>query len=162
MTARIELERDRIRPGQLVRGRLSWELAAPPAVAWLRLGWRLRGGDDLPETGHDRLTLEVASLPAPDDGGPYRGVTTDHPGGPLLAHDRRSFELRGPDSPYSFTGGLARLDWHLELTLEPDGPTVRVPLVVSPTAEPIQLVSASTAGSEAEHAAGPFGAEPAD
>ena len=162
MTARIQLERDRIRPGQPVRGQLSWEQSSPPAAAWLRLGWSLRS-DHLPESDHSRLTLDVTSLPSPaSDGGPYRGVTTDQPGGPLVASDRRSFELHGPDSPYSFTGKLARLDWYLELTLEPDGPTVRVPLVVSPTDEPIRLDMTATRASEAEHPPGPSGAEPAD
>ncbi len=51
----------------------------------------------------------------------------------------RSFELRLPEAPWSFSGQLVALQWRLEV-LDPKGqPLVAVPLVLAPAGEPPRL-----------------------
>lgn len=143
MTESLRIEApERVEPGEPFEGTVGWQLAAAPASAVLRLGWRTAGAGISDE--HVALEVEVAGLPAAAAvaqiaAGPYRGahaVNALAPG-PLRATEVRRFRLRAPPAPPSFRGGLIRLGWRLELVV--DGASCIRPLVISPAPGPLDL-----------------------
>ena len=104
------------RPGDVVDGTVRWQLATPPREIELRLFWHTEGRGD--------QDLEVVQT-----------VPFANPG----AVDRRSFRVRLPEGPYSFSGKLITLAWGLEAVALPDGWSGRIPITLSPTGEEIRL-----------------------
>jgi len=114
----LESGRTAYRPGEEVTGAVAWaiEEGEPPASAEVRLVWFTRGeGDPSSEL------VAAAELPSP------------------AALDRREFNLRLPEGPYSFTGKLITLVWAVEVVVEPGGRSERKEIVVSPTGRPVRL-----------------------
>jgi hypothetical protein len=52
---------------------------------------------------------------------------------------RRSFRMRVPDAPWSFSGKLIALKWAVEAVAEPAGVAGHAPLTVSPTGREIVI-----------------------
>jgi hypothetical protein len=115
---RIELAggRTAYEPGQMVRGTAHWRLPRPAVAVELHLLWTTAGKGD-----EDSEVVRTVALPA------GRAV------------DRAPFQLRLPDGPYSFSGKLVSLTWHLELVAEPEHGADRVELVVAPGAREVLL-----------------------
>ncbi|HBL29737.1 MAG TPA: hypothetical protein DD490_23115 [Acidobacteria bacterium] len=107
------------RPGDLVEGTVRWQGAEPPEGVELRLFWYTEGRGD--------QDLEVVET-----------IPFANPG----AHDRRSFRLRLPEGPYSFSGKLITLAWALEAVAQPGDRAGNLPLVVSPTGRELLLPAA--------------------
>jgi hypothetical protein len=55
------------------------------------------------------------------------------------AEDRRSFQIRAPKGPYSFSGKLISLIWALEIVVQPSEESGRTLITISPTGEEILL-----------------------
>lgn len=104
------------RPGDVVDGTVRWQLAEPPREVELRLFWRTEG------RGSQDLEV-IQTLPFANPG----------------AVDRRSFRVRLPEGPYSFSGKLITLSWGLEAVSQPDGWSGCLPITLSPTGEEILL-----------------------
>jgi hypothetical protein len=103
-------------PGEMVEGVASWHLDAPPESVELRLFWYTEGKGD-----QDVQVVETVPFGQPE------------------ADDRRSFRVRLPREPYSFSGKLISLTWALEVVAEPGSRAGRLALVVSPTGREILL-----------------------
>ncbi|HJX27404.1 MAG TPA: hypothetical protein VJ885_05795 [Thermoanaerobaculia bacterium] len=104
------------RPGDVVEGTVRWQFAEAPGEVELRLFWHTEGRGD--------QDLDVVQT-----------VPFANPG----AVDRRSFRVRLPEGPYSFSGKLITLAWGLEAVAQPDGWSGGIPIVLSPTGEEIRL-----------------------
>ena len=102
-------------PYDEIRGSVAWELETAPKSLELRLFW-FTSGRGTPEAG----VIEVKSLPASTRG-----------------EDQFSFTL--PDSPFSFSGQLIRLNWALELVAAPLGQVVLREFLLAPGANAIEL-----------------------
>ncbi|HEX2254186.1 MAG TPA: hypothetical protein VHQ65_13025 [Thermoanaerobaculia bacterium] len=115
---RIELEAGRTayEPGQEVRGTAWWRLERPAVGVALHLRWTTAGRGD-----EDSELVRTLELPA---------------GG---AAGRAPFQMRLPDGPYSFSGKLVSLTWHLELVAEPELASHRVELVIAPGGREVRL-----------------------
>ena len=109
-------ERRNFRPGETVEGVAGWCLDKPPKSVELRLFWFTRGKGT-------------------EDVGVVNQVRFD---APQLEEGRR-FSFTLPAEPYSFSGQLISVIWALELVVEPGERSIRVELVMSPTAEEILL-----------------------
>ena len=116
LTIQLENEETGYRPGERVRGKVTWSLSEQPSSAELRLFWRTQGkGDE---------DLEVAKCISFDI--PSRSQT-------------EAFEFDLPTEPYSFSGKLISLIWSLELSVMPSDDAVRSEITISPTREEIRL-----------------------
>jgi len=104
------------RPGDTVEGTVRWQLPEPPESIELRLFWSTEGKGD-----QDLAVMET--------------IPFDNPG----AQDRRTFRVRLPAGPYSFSGKLITLTWALEAVALPGEKSGNLFLVVSPTGEEIRL-----------------------
>lgn len=121
MNARtIELADGRIafEPGELIQGRVSWQLDTAPNSAELRLFWFTRG----------KGTEDVAVVRTVQFGG-------------LSPVESRPFEFRAPAQPHSFSGKLISLVWALELKLTAPGAVSRVEIIIAPGRQEIVLPS---------------------
>jgi hypothetical protein len=103
-------------PGDVLSGRVSWRVGAPPASAELRLFWYTSGKGTQDVGVVDRV---VFAAPRADD--------------------HRDFSLPLPREPYSFSGTLISLAWAVELLVEPGGHVDRRELVVSPTGREVVI-----------------------
>jgi hypothetical protein len=103
-------------PGETVEGTVSWQLDTPAETVELRLFWYTRGKGD--------QDVGVVSI-----------VPFANPG---LA-DRRTFRVRIPEGPYSFSGKLISLLWALEVVAEPGSRADRLEITVSPTRQEILI-----------------------
>ena len=107
-------------PGDEIAGAVLWELDEAPRQAELRLLWFTRGkGTD------DVGVVETVRFDAPQAG------------------DTRSFSLRAPESPYSFSGKLISVIWALELVLEPGDHCERVEIVIGPDVREVVVQNAA-------------------
>jgi hypothetical protein len=104
------------RPGDTVEGTVRWQLPEPPESIELRLFWSTEGKGD-----QDLAVVET--------------IPFDNPG----AQDRRTFRVRLPAGPYSFSGKLITLSWALEAVAQPREEAGNLGFVVSPTGEEIRL-----------------------
>jgi hypothetical protein len=104
------------RPGDWIEGTVRWQLPMPPEQIELRLFWSTEGKGD-----EDLAVVET--------------VPFDIPG----AQDRRTFRIRAPEGPYSFSGKLITLRWALEAVAEPGEEASSVFITISPTGEEIRL-----------------------
>jgi hypothetical protein len=108
--------RSAFRPGDAAEGTVSWRLERAPAAVELRLFWYTEGKGD--------RDVEIAAA-----------VPFAEPG----AEDRRAFQVRLPEAPYSFSGKLISVIWALEVVAEPGGETGRLEITVSPTGMEVLL-----------------------
>jgi hypothetical protein len=106
------------RPGETVEGTVRWQLPEPPESIELRLFWSTAGKGD--------QDLEVMET-----------IPFENPG----AQGRRTFRVRLPEGPYSFSGKLITLTWALEAVAQPGEKAGNVFLVISPTGEELRLQS---------------------
>jgi hypothetical protein len=98
MIGEIVVPRSSYQPGEFLEGTVTWVAEKPPRRAELRLFWQTRGKGDR-------------------DTGLAEAVVFERP----QPSDTRSFRLRAPEYPPSFSGRLISLVWGLELVLEPGG-----------------------------------------
>ena len=108
------------RPGETVEGTVRWQFPEPPEEVELRLFWSTSGKGD--------QDLEIMQV-----------VPFGNPG----AQDRRTFRVRLPEGPYSFSGKLITLAWALEAVAQPGDRSGHLELVLSPTGEEIRLLRQS-------------------
>ncbi|MCB0339344.1 MAG: hypothetical protein KDD53_07055 [Bdellovibrionales bacterium] len=104
------------RPGEVVSGRVSWQVEAEPKSAEVSLFWHTvgRGTEDVEVV--DKCSLHVS------------GLSTEMP-----------FSFTLPDSPYSFSGTLISLVWAVELVLSDPDHSYMEEIIVSPILEEIKL-----------------------
>jgi len=116
MKIQTEDARTAFRPGEEVRGAVSWELPDEPRSVELRLVWFTTGIGTRDVGVVARLAFEQPS-----------------------ASDRRDFALTLPHGPYSFSGKLISLLWALELVARDPDEVARLELTVSPTGREVLL-----------------------
>jgi len=116
MKIQSEDARTAFRPGEEVRGAVSWELPDEPRSLELRLLW---------------YTAGIGTR----DVGVVARLAFERPG----ASDRRDFALTLPHGPYSFSGKLISLIWALELVARDPDEVARLELTVSPTGREVLL-----------------------
>ena len=109
--------RDAFRPGEELRGTVTWELDEPATGVEVRLFWYTRG--------KGTQDVKVVKVNRFNTAGLRRG--------------RHDFRFLLPESPYSFSGKLVSLVWALEAIAEPGERTAKLDLVVAPGAKEIQL-----------------------
>ena len=83
------------RPGDTVRGTVSWTLAATPESLVVNLFWHTDGRGDT-------------------DVGVVASQELESPG----TMGSRGFELKIPEGPFSFSGKLISLEWGVEAVLD--------------------------------------------
>jgi hypothetical protein len=118
LTLRLSDDRTAFEPGEELTGTAGWDLDDAPRAVMVRLFWFTRG----------RGTEDV---------GVMEMVRFDGPS----ATEQRSFQLRLPPAPYSFSGKLISLVWALELVLEPSEDVTRVEFVMGPGGKEVRLDS---------------------
>ena len=116
ITIETDGKRDSYRPGEELRGVVTWELPSAPKGIEVRLFWYTRG--------KGTQDVKVAKI-----------VRFD----PVTARGRHDFRFVLPDSPYSFSGKLVSLIWAIEAIAEPGDVTSRLDLVIAPDAKEILL-----------------------
>lgn len=102
-------------PGETIEGRVFWSLDERPESLEVRLFWYTEG----------KGTQDVEITDTVRFGGPGK-------------HEERSFSLKLPEEPYSFSGKLISLKWALEL-VAPGGKTDRRDIIMSPAGKEIEL-----------------------
>jgi hypothetical protein len=103
-------------PGSAITGKIAWQLEGTVRSLDLRLFWYTQS------LGEKKVQI-VETMP----------IDSAAPAG------QRNFRFGLPDSPYSFTGKLIRLNWSLELVAEPGAQAAMVEFVLSPVGRPIDL-----------------------
>jgi hypothetical protein len=104
------------RPGDVISGRARWQLAEAPEGVELRLFWYTEG-----KGSQDLEIVETISFANP------------------AAEDRRTFQIRAPRGPFSFSGKLISLIWALEIVVHPTEESGRTQITISPSGEEILL-----------------------
>jgi hypothetical protein len=104
------------RPGDVIAGRVRWQLGEAPESVELRLFWYTEG--------RGTQDLEIVET-----------LTFANP----AAEDRRSFQIRVPKGPFSCSGKLLSLIWALEAVAQPTEDSGRTLITISPTGEEILL-----------------------
>lgn len=112
----IELESAAYRPGEMVQGKVTWELEKPVDRLELRLFWHTQG-----KGTRDIGVVATTQIPTPK----LRGSQT--------------FSYRLPDGPWSFSGSLITLTWSVEIITVPGDEGEHVDFVLSPTGEELRL-----------------------
>lgn len=114
----IELEggRTAFRPGEPIRGVVSWTAPAAPASVKVCLVWSTEGKGTRDVCVAQTLTV-VSSR----------------------STDRQAFQLSAPEGPYTFSGKLISLIWAVELVLDPGGRSTHLPIVIAPDGVEIDL-----------------------
>ena len=97
------------KPGETIRGSVSWRLPEKIQALELRLFWFT--------AGKGTRDVEV--------------VASRRIASPAL-DGSRTFAFAVPRGPYSFSGRLITLSWALEAVALPDGETARFDLVIGP------------------------------
>lgn len=108
--------KNRFRPGEMLEGVVSWDLAAAPEVLEIRLLWRTQGKGTEDSAVVERVHVE----------GPTRS-------------DRKPFRVPIPLGPYSFSGKLISLTWSIQAVVGTEARSELVNLTVSPSGEEILL-----------------------
>jgi len=114
----IDADQTAFRPGEMVRGTVSWALPVAPSQLSLELFWTTRGKGTV-----DSEVVQSVQIRQPAASGQQR------------------FELKLPNGPYSFSGKLVSVLWGLRLSIHPSQEQTQVNLTVSPTGAEINLVS---------------------
>jgi hypothetical protein len=116
MEVAVDGGRESFSPGEWIEGTASWHLAEAPESVELRLLWYTRGKGD-----QDMAVVEV------------------FPFAYAAAEGRKTFRLRLPAGPYSFSGKLISLVWAVELVAEPGARAARAEITVAPGGREILL-----------------------
>ena len=103
-------------PGDDVRVRLNWDLAAKPESIAMSLTWRTQGKGD-----QDSSVAETVQLSDVE-----QKQTVD-------------LSITLPDGPYSFSGQLISLIWSLEAIARPSGESARRDIVMAPGKREVTL-----------------------
>ena len=122
-TLRIALRDDQtaFRPGETVRGTVSWSFADKvPGAVELRLFWFTHG-----QGTQDVSVVENLRFDRPRTG------------------EERPFRVRLPYAPYSFRGEFVSLTWALELVADSPEAIARIEIVLSPSGAEIELSTRS-------------------
>jgi hypothetical protein len=117
----IQLDENRtaFRPGESIRGSVTWSLAEVPRSGEVRLVWNTSG-----KGTQNVSTVQTVTL------------------APASSREQQRFELRAPESPYTFSGRLVSLIWAIEVELQPHSHSARQEIVISPTGSEIDLYAA--------------------
>lgn len=117
-TLRIDLDGGRqVRtPGQSLAGRVTWQVDREPTSAELRLFWYTSGKGTQDVENVDAVPFQLPQM-----------------------NDDRSFSLRLPRQPYSFSGKLVSLVWAIELIVEPGSNVTRQEFVMSASGREVVL-----------------------
>jgi hypothetical protein len=121
----LRLEDDRLTyaPGERLRGRAGWTLEDLPGQIEVRLYWKTVGKGTT-----DLRVVDVA---------PVERATVS---------GERSFDLRLPAAPYSFSGRLVSVVWTVELVVEPGDHSVAETIVVAPGGRAVVLPTVGAGG----------------
>ena len=111
-------ERTAYSPCETLAGIAGWELDGPATALETRLFFYTEG----------RGTQDTCIV---------NRVRFEHPS----SAERRPFQFRLPDGPYSFSGKLISLRWALELVAEPDKQSHRLDLIIAPAGKEVILSS---------------------
>lgn len=114
LTIDIDDMKTSFQPGQTLRGQVCWQADSTPKTACLRLLWYTKG----------KGTEDVGIADSVEFSNPEQ-------------NDRRTYQFKIPEGPYSFSGELFSLIWSLELvvgkqfarqdiTVSPDGHEIRL------------------------------------
>lgn len=122
---RIDLPDDResFEPGEELAGDLKWSAEKSPQLLELRLFWFTRGKGT-------------------EDAGIVANLKFEQP----LPRESRSFRLRLPEAPYSFSGSLISLAWALELIAYPSKEVIRREFTMGPGKQEVRLQTVSEPG----------------
>lgn len=96
------------KPGETIRGRVTWQVEEAPRSAELRLFWYTSGKGTQDVGNVDAVTFETPQM-----------------------IDDRAFSVTLPREPYSFSGKLMSIVWALELIVEPGSNVARQEFVMS-------------------------------
>lgn len=104
-------------PGERIAGRVHWqELHSRDTVVEVRLSWATTGKGD-----RDSASLETKSFPLkPGEGS-------------------AAFEFLAPQFPYSFSGKLISLVWHIEATVDFSRQSTALQIVIAPNRKEVLL-----------------------
>ena len=100
ITIETDNKREAYRPGEELRGVVTWDLPTPPKGMEVRLFWYTRG--------KGTQDVKVAKIDRFD---------------PVTSKGRHDFRFVLPDAPYSFSGKLISLVWALEAIADPGAVT---------------------------------------
>lgn len=117
-------------PGEVVSGKVFWQLPKPPEKAVLHLLWCTSGKGTEDISIIDEISFQTG------------GVSAEHP-----------FKFTLPLSPYSFSGKILSLQWMLEMVLTKPDESQQQVITVSPTKNEINLdrdLEAASASDEEE------------
>lgn len=117
-TLRIDIggEERAFKPGETIRGRVTWQVDEPPQSAELRLFWYTSGKGTEDVENVDSVVFQTPQ-----------------------ANDNRDFSLTLPRQPFSFSGKLISLVWAIELIVEPGSNVERQEFIMSPSGEEVEL-----------------------
>ncbi|MBC8011870.1 MAG: DUF3592 domain-containing protein [Burkholderiales bacterium] len=107
---------DRFAPGETLVFTLSRDASAPPGSLTVQLGWFTEG----------KSTRDTAIA--------WSEYLSD-----LAPGADRSFEVRLPETPWSFSGKLVSVAWRLEVLDAKREPLIAVPLVIGPGGQSVTL-----------------------
>ena len=118
ITIQTENTATTFRPGETIRGTISWSLPLPPDHLELQLYWTTRG----------KGTVDTAVA---------ESLRIDRP----AASGDKQFTFPTPNQPYSFSGRLVSVLWGLRLTIYPSMEQSQLNLTISPIGSEINLVT---------------------
>ena len=118
----VILARKEFRPREVVQGTASWRFDSAPSAVEVRLFWFTRGKGTIDASVIDKVRFQQP-----------------------LAQDRQAFEIRLPDTPYSFSGTLVSLIWAVEIVADPGKEHALNEIVMAPDAREIVLPKIETA-----------------
>jgi len=112
----IDVAKAVFRPGEALQGELLWDLAQPPEVITLQLGWRTEGRGTTDETlvfSHEWPTASTVG--------------------------KEAFSFQLPQKPFSFSGRLITVRWSLEAIVKKGKAGASFPFTLSPTGAEIDI-----------------------
>lgn len=116
LTIHLAEGRSQFRPHEVLRGEAEWKLPNEPASVEVRLCW----------------LVEVQGVAE------VHRVETLRYERPQVS-DRRKFEFRLPDAPYSYDGSLTRLSWLVELIALPGPELIQAFFSIGPQGRAVEL-----------------------
>lgn len=114
----VDHDRTVFMPGAIVTGKAIWELEQSPEKMEIKLLWYTRG-----KGTQDLGVVDLHTFPNP------------------IAKQQHDFQLRLPDSPYSFSGKLISIVWAIELIAYPLQDAALFEITMSPSGKEIVAVS---------------------
>ncbi|MBP7633626.1 hypothetical protein KBA41_05625 [Candidatus Ozemobacteraceae bacterium] len=115
-TMHLEIPGTGLKPGEELRGRAVWNLAAAPQKLEIRLFWYTRGRGT-----RDVGVVECQTIARP-------GITGEE-----------AFTFHLPDGPYSFSGKLISVIWAVELVADEETVGERAEFILAPDRREILL-----------------------